>query len=54
METTLKEEQEEYVREGIEWTPIEFFNNSVICELIEKVCCTAPIPVFCVLYPGPV
>ncbi|GFG33445.1 hypothetical protein Cfor_10035, partial [Coptotermes formosanus] len=35
METTLKEEQEEYVREGIEWTPIEFFNNSVICELIE-------------------
>lgn len=40
METTLKEEQEEYMREGIEWTPIEFFNNSVICELIEKVCCT--------------
>jgi myosin heavy subunit len=39
METTLKEEQEEYVREGIEWTPIEFFNNSVICELIEKVSC---------------
>jgi myosin-1 len=39
METTLKEEQEEYMREGIEWTPIEFFNNSVICELIEKVCC---------------
>jgi myosin heavy subunit len=39
METTLKEEQEEYVREGIEWTPIEFFNNAVICELIEKVCC---------------
>ncbi|PNF43556.1 hypothetical protein B7P43_G03903 [Cryptotermes secundus] len=36
METTLKEEQEEYVHEGIEWTPIEFFNNSVICELIEK------------------
>ncbi|KAJ9580439.1 hypothetical protein L9F63_024375, partial [Diploptera punctata] len=36
METTLKEEQEEYVREGIEWTPIEFFNNSIICELIEK------------------
>ncbi|PSN37292.1 Unconventional myosin-Ib [Blattella germanica] len=36
METTLKEEQEEYVREGIEWTPIDFFNNSIICELIEK------------------
>jgi hypothetical protein len=52
METTLKEEQEEYVREGIEWTPIEFFNNSVICELIEKVCYTELIPLFCVLYPG--
>ncbi|KDR19422.1 hypothetical protein L798_06196, partial [Zootermopsis nevadensis] len=36
VETTLKEEQEEYTREGIEWMPIEFFNNSVICELIEK------------------
>ncbi|XP_066996441.1 unconventional myosin-Ia [Anabrus simplex] len=36
METTLKEEQEEYAREGIEWSPVEFFNNSVICDLIEK------------------
>jgi len=53
METTLKEEQEEYVREGIEWTPIEFFNNSVICDLIEKVCCTALTLVLCVLCPGP-
>jgi len=53
METTLKEEQEEYVREGIEWTPIEFFNNSVICDLIEKVCCTTLTLVLCVLCPGP-
>uniref|UniRef100_A0A8C8RMZ1 Unconventional myosin-Ia n=1 Tax=Pelusios castaneus TaxID=367368 RepID=A0A8C8RMZ1_9SAUR len=33
---TLKEEQEEYVREGIKWTPVEFFDNSIICSLIEE------------------
>uniref|UniRef100_A0A669QA09 Unconventional myosin-Ia n=1 Tax=Phasianus colchicus TaxID=9054 RepID=A0A669QA09_PHACC len=33
---TLKEEQEEYVREGIKWTPVEFFDNSIICDLIEN------------------
>ncbi|NXM94052.1 MYO1A protein, partial [Sylvia borin] len=33
---TLKEEQEEYVREGIQWTPVEFFDNSIICNLIEN------------------
>ncbi|XP_068266875.1 unconventional myosin-Ia isoform X2 [Nyctibius grandis] len=33
---TLKEEQEEYVREGIRWTPVEFFDNSIICDLIEN------------------
>uniref|UniRef100_A0A8D0HCX4 Unconventional myosin-Ia n=1 Tax=Sphenodon punctatus TaxID=8508 RepID=A0A8D0HCX4_SPHPU len=32
---TLKEEQEEYIREGITWTPVEFFDNSIICNLIE-------------------
>jgi myosin I len=32
---TLKEEQEEYAREQIPWTPIDFFNNKVVCELIE-------------------
>uniref|UniRef100_A0A8D2IZU9 Unconventional myosin-Ia n=1 Tax=Varanus komodoensis TaxID=61221 RepID=A0A8D2IZU9_VARKO len=32
---TLKEEQEEYVREGITWTPVEFFDNTIICHLIE-------------------
>ncbi|XP_071349247.1 unconventional myosin-Ib isoform X3 [Trachinotus anak] len=36
IELTLREEQEEYVREGIEWTNIEYFNNAVICDLIEK------------------
>ncbi|NXI74301.1 MYO1A protein, partial [Anseranas semipalmata] len=36
---TLKEEQEEYVREGIQWTPVEFFDNSIICDLIENSKC---------------
>ncbi|XP_054826583.1 unconventional myosin-Ib isoform X3 [Eublepharis macularius] len=36
IELTLKEEQEEYIREGIEWTHIEFFNNAIICDLIEN------------------
>ncbi|XP_031137665.1 unconventional myosin-Ib isoform X13 [Sander lucioperca] len=36
IELTLREEQEEYVREGIEWTNIEYFNNAIICDLIEN------------------
>ncbi|NXU28371.1 MYO1A protein, partial [Thalassarche chlororhynchos] len=36
---TLKEEQEEYVREGIQWTLVEFFDNSIICNLIENSKC---------------
>ncbi|XP_074158926.1 unconventional myosin-Ib isoform X1 [Sminthopsis crassicaudata] len=36
IELTLKEEQEEYIREDIEWTHIDYFNNAVICDLIEN------------------
>eukprot|EP01098_Paradermamoeba_levis_P008102 TRINITY_DN336_c0_g1_i1.p1 TRINITY_DN336_c0_g1~~TRINITY_DN336_c0_g1_i1.p1 ORF type:complete len:661 (+),score=189.01 TRINITY_DN336_c0_g1_i1:1827-3809(+) len=36
IELTLKSEQEEYVREGIEWKEVQYFNNKPICELIEK------------------
>uniref|UniRef100_A0A7N6BRF1 Unconventional myosin-Ib n=1 Tax=Anabas testudineus TaxID=64144 RepID=A0A7N6BRF1_ANATE len=36
IELTLREEQEEYIREGIEWTNIEYFNNAIICDLIEN------------------
>ncbi|XP_065188525.1 unconventional myosin-If-like [Sycon ciliatum] len=36
IELTLKAEQDEYVSEGIKWTPIDFFNNKVVCELIES------------------
>ncbi|GMI22820.1 hypothetical protein TeGR_g6450 [Tetraparma gracilis] len=32
---TLKAEQEEYESEGITWTPIPFFNNKVVCDMIE-------------------
>ncbi|XP_028159823.1 unconventional myosin IC isoform X1 [Ostrinia furnacalis] len=35
IELTLKQEQEEYLREGIEWEPVDYFNNIVICDLIE-------------------
>ncbi|KAF4527003.1 hypothetical protein B566_EDAN001550 [Ephemera danica] len=36
IELTLKSEQEEYFREGIEWVPVEYFDNKVICNLIEE------------------
>ncbi|XP_059045714.1 unconventional myosin ID-like [Achroia grisella] len=35
IELVLKQEQEEYAREGIQWTPIKYFNNRVICELVD-------------------
>ncbi|XP_012509789.1 PREDICTED: unconventional myosin-Ia isoform X2 [Propithecus coquereli] len=35
IEMTLKEEQEEYKREGIPWTEVDYFDNGVICNLIE-------------------
>ncbi|XP_076136370.1 myosin IEb [Alosa pseudoharengus] len=36
IELTLKAEQEEYVHEGIRWTAIEYFNNKIVCDLIES------------------
>ena len=36
IELTLKSEQEEYLREGIEWVHIDFFNNKPIVNLIES------------------
>lgn len=32
----LKQEQEEYKREGIAWQNIEYFNNQIICDLVEQ------------------
>ncbi|XP_027720908.1 unconventional myosin-Ih [Vombatus ursinus] len=36
IEMTLKAEQIEYELEGIEWEPIQYFNNKVICDLVEE------------------
>ncbi|KAF7994644.1 hypothetical protein HCN44_004116 [Aphidius gifuensis] len=36
IQLTLKSEQEEYLREGITWEHIDYFNNQVICDLIEE------------------
>uniref|UniRef100_A0AAY5KVX8 Osteoclast-stimulating factor 1 n=1 Tax=Esox lucius TaxID=8010 RepID=A0AAY5KVX8_ESOLU len=36
IELTLKAEQEEYIQEGIKWTPIDYFNNKIVCDLIES------------------
>ncbi|KAM4049141.1 unconventional myosin-Ih [Anomaloglossus baeobatrachus] len=33
---TLKAEQEEYETEGIEWEPVQYFDNKIICDLIEE------------------
>ncbi|CAG0902655.1 unnamed protein product [Darwinula stevensoni] len=35
-ELVLKQEQEEYRREGITWVHIEYFNNQIICDLVEE------------------
>ncbi|KNC47565.1 myosin ID heavy chain [Thecamonas trahens ATCC 50062] len=47
IELTLKQEQEEYAAEGIEWTEITFFNNKIVCDLIESK--RNPIGVFSLL-----
>lgn len=35
IQLTLKAEQDEYAREQIKWTPINYFDNKVVCSLIE-------------------
>nr|XP_034985912.1 unconventional myosin-Ig-like [Zootoca vivipara] len=36
IELILRQEQEEYQREGIEWQHIEYFNNQIIVDLVEE------------------
>ncbi|XP_050798428.1 unconventional myosin-Ig isoform X2 [Gopherus flavomarginatus] len=36
IELILRQEQEEYQREGIEWQHIEYFNNQIIVDLVEQ------------------
>ncbi|KAG7274689.1 hypothetical protein CRUP_021130 [Coryphaenoides rupestris] len=33
---TLKSEQEEYEAEDVEWEPVQFFDNKIICDLVEE------------------
>lgn len=49
IQLTLQQEQEEYVREGIEWTPIQYFNNRIVCELIEGSDATKTPGIFAIL-----
>jgi len=36
IEKTIKSEQDEYAREGISWVPVSYFNNKIVCDLIES------------------
>lgn len=36
IQLTLKSEQEEYNQEGIPWRDIKYFNNKIVCDLIES------------------
>jgi len=36
IELTLKAEQDEYIAEGVQWDPIDYFNNKIICDLIDQ------------------
>ncbi|XP_054715568.1 unconventional myosin-Id-like [Uloborus diversus] len=36
IELVLKQEQEEYRREGITWHDVDYFNNAVICQLMDE------------------
>lgn len=38
IQIVLKYQQELYMREGLEWTKIDFYDNQPICELMDKVC----------------
>lgn len=33
----IRKEQDEYIREQIEWQPIDFTFNDLLCDLIERV-----------------
>lgn len=46
IELTLKSEQEEYQAEGIQWSPIQYFDNKVVCDLIES---KRPPGIMCIL-----
>jgi len=32
----LRTEQEEYASEGIQWVPVQYFDNKIVCDLFES------------------
>lgn len=38
IQIVLKYQQDLYVREGLDWTKIDFYDNQSICEMMDKVC----------------
>lgn len=36
LDLTLKSEQQEYLNEGIEWKVVEYFDNGIICDMIDE------------------
>lgn len=36
IELTLRSEQDEYQREGIKWEKVDYFDNKIICDLVEE------------------
>ena len=36
LQSAMKYQQELYIKEGLEWTKIDFFDNEIICDLIDK------------------
>ena len=43
-EVVLKEEQEEYMVEGLEWNQITYMDNTIVCDLLEKVPDASSLP----------
>ena len=35
IELTIRSEQEDYANEGIQWSPIPYFDNKTVCDLVE-------------------
>lgn len=36
LDLTLKSEQQEYLNEGIEWVAVDYFDNGIICDMIDE------------------
>ncbi|ESO97049.1 hypothetical protein LOTGIDRAFT_174681, partial [Lottia gigantea] len=46
IELVLKQEQEEYMKEGIEWQHVDYFNNKVICDLVDGILAILDVDVY--------